>query len=94
MDAGQALTRWFKRDPSKAGNLTLHPQHEADFWLWVASWGLFLNRPSDLGHSDLGYDLPDLQVHWHRIAGDHTRIRPVGQSRAAQVAGGCLGVGD
>jgi DNA modification methylase len=73
MDAGQALTRWFKRDPSKAGNLMLHPQHEADFWLWVASWGLFLNRPSDLGHSDLGYDLPDLQVHWHRIAGDHTR---------------------
>ena len=31
MDAGQAPTRWFKRDPSKAGNLT-PPQHEADFW--------------------------------------------------------------
>ncbi|MCJ7824972.1 MAG: hypothetical protein MUP44_08745, partial [Anaerolineales bacterium] len=31
MDHGQALTRWFKRDPSKAGNLQLHPQHEESF---------------------------------------------------------------
>jgi DNA modification methylase len=73
MDAGQALTRWFKRDPSKAGNLTLHPHHEADFWLWVASWALFLTKPSDLGYSDEGYDLPALNVHWHRIGSDHTR---------------------
>ncbi|WP_426491097.1 SNF2-related protein [Hymenobacter sp. 102] len=38
MDRGQALTRWFKRDSQKAGNLTLHAHHEADFWLWVSSW--------------------------------------------------------
>lgn len=73
MDAGQALTRWFKRDSSKAGNLTLHPQHEKDFWLWVSSWALFLHTPSDLGYSDDGYDLPELRVHWHRLGVDHTR---------------------
>src|SRR5690348_8500620 len=50
MDTGQALTRWFKRDSSKAGNLTLYPHKEAEFWLWVASWALFLQRPSDLGY--------------------------------------------
>jgi hypothetical protein len=48
MDRGQALTRFFQRDPGKAGNLTLHPQHEARFWLWVASWALFVYKPSDL----------------------------------------------
>src|SRR5688572_19641883 len=37
MDRGQALTRWFKRDASKAGHLTIHPIHEKDFWMWVAS---------------------------------------------------------
>jgi DNA modification methylase len=67
MDSGQALTRWFKRDSQKAGNLTIHPQHEADFWLWVSSWALFVTRPSDLGYSDAGYDLPSLQVHWHLV---------------------------
>jgi SNF2 family DNA or RNA helicase len=52
MDSGQALTRWFKRDSQKAGNLTIHPHHERDFWLWVASWALFLYQPSDLCHCE------------------------------------------
>lgn len=73
MDAGQALTRWFKRDTSRAGNLTLYEQHERDFWLWVAAWALFLYKPSDLGHSDEGYELPDIHVHWHRLSVDHRR---------------------
>lgn len=73
MDRGQALTRFFQRDVNKAGNLTLHPQHERDFWLWVASWALFVYRPSDLGHSDEGYELPELRVHWHRQPVDHRR---------------------
>ena len=73
MDHGQALTRWFKRDTSKAGNLTLHPHHEKEFWMWVASWALFVFKPSDLGCSDEGYDLPELKVHWHRVAVDQSR---------------------
>lgn len=73
MDRGQALTRWFKRNPDKAGDLTIHPHLETEFWLWVSSWALFINKPSDLGYSDEGYDLPALNVHWHRIPVDHTR---------------------
>ena len=73
MDHGQALTRWFKRDSQKAGNLTLHPHHEKDFWMWVASWAMFLFKPSDLGYSDEGYELPELRVHWHRLEVDQTR---------------------
>jgi DNA modification methylase len=73
MDKGQALTRFFKRNPDKAGDLTLMPQHEESFWLWVSSWALFLNKPSDLGYSDHGYDLPELRVHYHCIPTDHTR---------------------
>lgn len=65
MDRGQALTRFFERDSQKAGNLTLHPQHADDFWLWVSSWALFLESPADLGFDATGYNLPELQVHWH-----------------------------
>jgi len=73
MEHGEALTRWFQRDTTKAGHLTIHPQHERTFWLWVASWALFLYKPSDLGYSDEGYNLPELRVHWHRIETDHRR---------------------
>lgn len=73
MDHGQALTRFFKRDSEHAGHLTLMPSQEEKFWLWVASWALFLSKPSDIGYSDEGYDLPELMTHWHRLPVDHTR---------------------
>ena len=73
MDSGQALTRWFKRNTSKAGDLQIHPQYEADFWLWVSTWALFLYSPADMGYDATGYELPELNVHWHRVPVDHTR---------------------
>lgn len=71
MDTGQALTRFFQRDSSSAGNLTLYPHKQEEFWLWVASWALFIQRPSDLGCSDEGYELPALTVNWHEVPVDH-----------------------
>ncbi len=71
MDTGQALTRFFQRDSTKANNLTLYPHKEHEFWLWLNSWAVFLQRPSDLGFSDEGYDLPPLEVIFHEVASDH-----------------------
>jgi len=67
MDTGQALTRFFQRDSSKAGNLTLYPHKRREFWLWLNTWACFLQRPSDLGFSDAGYDLPPLDVVWDEV---------------------------
>lgn len=72
MDTGQALTRFFQRDSTKANNLTLYPHKEHEFWLWLNTWAVFLQRPSDLGFSDDGYALPDLEVVYHEVAVDHT----------------------
>lgn len=72
MDVGQAKTRFFKRNSEKADKLTLHPHKEREFWLWVASWAVFLQKPSDLGFSDEGYELPPLDVRWHEIPTDHS----------------------
>lgn len=69
MDTGQALTRFFQRDSTKANNLTLYPNMEDEFWLWVSSWALFITKPSDLdpAYSDDGYVLPPIEVRWHEI---------------------------
>lgn len=69
MDTGQALTRFFQRDSTKANHLTLYPNMEDEFWLWISSWALFITKPSDLNpeYSDEGYDLPPLEVRWHEI---------------------------
>lgn len=67
LDVGQAKTRFFKRDSEHADELTLLPHMEHEFWMWVASWALFLQRPSDLGYSDEGYELPPIEVVWHQV---------------------------
>lgn len=63
IDRGHALTRFFKRDSTKAGNLTLYENKEEEFWQWVSTWAVFINKPSDLGFSDEGYNLPKLHIH-------------------------------
>lgn len=72
MDTGQALTRFFQRDSTKANNLTLYPHRERDFWLWMSSWALFIEKPSDLGYSDDGYNLPEMEVRWHCLPVDNS----------------------
>lgn len=69
MDTGQALTRFFQRDSTKANNLTLYPHKEEEFWLWVSSWAVFVSKPSDVNqnYSDEGYDLPPLKINYHRL---------------------------
>jgi DNA modification methylase len=95
MDTGQALTRFFQRNSEKAGELTLHPAHADDFWLWVSSWAVFLQKPSDLGFDDSGYVKPKLHLRWHKVdAGDLSaaEIEPNGQGRLMRDA--ALGVVD
>jgi len=63
IDRGHALTRFFQRDSTKAGHLTLYPNKKEEFWKWVSSWAVFINKPSDLGYDDTGYNLPKLNFH-------------------------------
>jgi DNA modification methylase len=81
IDVGGAKTRFFKRDSSNADKLTLHPHKEKEFWLWVSSWAIFLLQPSDLGFSDDGYIMPEVEIHWHEVPSDHSKA---GQERDGQ----------
>ena len=94
MDVGQAKTRWFKRDSTKADQLTLHPHKEREFWLWVASWALFLYTPSDLGYSDDGYILPELDVRWHEVPSDHIAAAPERDGQGRMFKDSSLGVSE
>lgn len=63
IDRGHALTRFFQRDSTKAGLLTLYENKKEEFWKWVSTWAVFINKPSDLGYDDTGYLLPELNIH-------------------------------
>ena len=94
MDMGEAKTRFFKRNSEKADQLTLHPHKEREFWLWVSSWAIFVRRPSDLGYSDEGYELPPLDVRWHEVPSDHRAAGALRNGQGRMMADASIGVQD
>src|SRR5690606_31087261 len=42
------------------------------FYEWLASWGMAIKKPSDLGYGDDGYRLPKLHVELRTIDSDYT----------------------
>lgn len=66
-DRGHLLTRFFKRNSTKAGDLQLNPNKKQEFWQWVSTWAVFINTPSDLGYDDTGYILPKLNLVEHCV---------------------------
>ncbi len=94
MDVAAAKTRFFRRNSEKADQLTLHPHKEEEFWLWVASWALFVQKPSDLGFDDYGYQLPYLDVHWHELPSDHTQAGTEKDGQGRLFSNAAIGVVD
>lgn len=68
MPSTEMLARWFINDPSAVGKYKLKGHAIKPFWQWVASWAACVSKPSDLGYSNEGYDLPPLTIETHSIA--------------------------
>lgn len=92
MDTGQALTRFFQRNSESANDLTLYPHKEDEFWLWVHSWAIFLQKPSDLGFSDEGYELPPVDVRWHEVPADYAKAGADRDGQGLLIPNTALGV--
>ncbi len=68
----QMLVRWFIHDSANTGTWRMKGHAVRDFWDWVASWARCVSKPSDLGFSDDGFILPELQTHKHIVEADRT----------------------
>jgi len=56
----EMLAMYFVHDGGETAKWRLKGHCEDAFWKWVASWAVMLTRPSDIGFSAEGYDLPAL----------------------------------
>lgn len=73
MKSSEMLARWFITDQSEMGKYRLKRHGIKPFWSWVASWARCVGKPSDLGYSDDGFDLPPLKIHHHIVETDITK---------------------
>lgn len=63
MAANEMLSRFFINDTSTASQQWRLKGHAVNsFWDWMASWSRMAEKPSDLGDSDDGFDLPPFEV--------------------------------
>ena len=51
----------------KGNKYRLKKYAEKEFYLWISSWAIMIEKPSDLGFSDEGYELPGLEYHEKQI---------------------------
>lgn len=77
----EMLARFFVHD-DEGWRLKGHAREP--FYRWLASWGMSLATPSDLGYSDDGYLLPPLRIEASMV---HTEYVPEGQLFATDLHG-------
>lgn len=63
MKRTEMLSTFFINDSGDTGKWRLKG-HVKDnlFWKWLASWAVMIRKPSDIGFSDIGYELPELKL--------------------------------
>lgn len=58
---------YFRLEGNSTHKWRLKHHAEEPFWEWLAQWSVSLRRPSDLGYSDEGFDLPALEIFEHAV---------------------------
>ena len=62
MNRNEMLAMYFVHDGGNTSEWRLKGHAKQSFWDFVSTWAVMLNKPSDIGYSDEGYDLPPLNV--------------------------------
>lgn len=74
------LTKFFKNNedtisPMNIGTKWVLKGHaQTAFFEWVSSWSISMRNPSDIGFSDEGYILPELNINYHSVINEKNLI--------------------
>lgn len=58
----EMLSTFFVHDGGDTSQWRLKGHAEEEYWKWICSWAVMLRKPSDLGYSDEGFELPKLNL--------------------------------
>lgn len=73
MSRGEMLSMFFINDSGDTGTWRLKKHAVKDFWKWVCSWAVLIQKPSDLGYKDHGFILPPITFHEHTVKSKEPR---------------------
>lgn len=70
MSGKEILALFFRQDGNTTHAWRLKGHAERAFWRWMAEWSIAIRKPSDIGYSDDGYNLPALRMHQESVVND------------------------
>lgn len=62
MTRNEMLAMYFVHDGGSTSDWRLKGHAKQEFWDFVSTWAVMLGKPSDIGYSDEGYNLPNLNI--------------------------------
>jgi len=84
MSRKEVFATFFINDSGDELKTRLKRHAVKDFYRWMAGWAIAVKRPSDLGFSDEGYELPGLDYHEHPVVSNY---RPAGMLVHVKLSG-------
>jgi len=70
MTTAEMLAMYFTHDGGSTSKWRLKGHGASKFWEFMASWSVCIRRPSDIGFSNDGYDLPPLKIEERVVASE------------------------
>lgn len=67
MSQVEMLSMFFVHDGSDTSKWRLRGHGRKKFFEWLATWAVFISRPSDIGFENAGHDLPELIMREHIV---------------------------
>lgn len=64
----EMLSTFFVHDGGDTSKWRLKGHAEEEYWQWICQWAVMIRKPSDLGYSDDGFELPPLTYHSHVVS--------------------------
>ena len=62
MSSVEMLSMFFIHDAGETQKWRLKGHGKTKFWEWMATWCIYIKKPSDIGFDDTGYALPELNI--------------------------------
>lgn len=63
----EMLSTYFVHDSGETQKWRLKGHAEKEFFKWLSTWAVMINKPSDLGYDDDGFILPPINYHQHTV---------------------------
>lgn len=68
MNREEMLATFFVHDGGETSKWRLKGHAKQSFWSWVSKWAVMLDKPSDIGFDDSGFEKTDLIYHQHIVS--------------------------